>query len=285
MNPNAGDFDSVLRRAVMALTDAGIEGAAADGRILAAAAFGLSREDMLRYPDMPLDPGKTETFEKFIDRRVAREPVSRILGKREFRSLEFDIVPATLDPRPDSETLVEAVLERAVGLRQAPRLLDIGTGSGCLLLSVLHELPTATGVGTDIDPTALDCARRNASKLELSGQADFVATSWAEGVAGSFDIVLSNPPYIATGEVSHLAPEVAVYDPISALDGGADGLDAYRALSSRIGPVLAEDGVVMLEIGAGQAEDVEAVFATAGFDLIAKRIDLAGRERALLFSR
>ena len=269
----------------MALTDAGIEGAAADGRILAAAAFGLSREDMLRYPDMPLDPGKTETFEKFIDRRVAREPVSRILGKREFRSLEFDIVPATLDPRPDSETLVEAVLERAAGLRQAPRLLDIGTGSGCLLLSVLHELPTATGVGTDIDPTALDCARRNASKLELSGQADFVATSWAEGVAGSFDIVLSNPPYIATGEVSHLAPEVAVYDPISALDGGADGLDAYRALSSRIGPVLAEDGVVMLEIGVGQAEGVEAVFATAGFDLIAKRIDLAGRERALLFSR
>ena len=145
--------------------------------------------------------------------------------------------------------------------------------------------PTATGVGTDIDPVAVDCARRNASKLKLSGQAEFVATSWAEGVAGSFDIVLSNPPYIATGEISDLAPEVAVYDPLSALDGGADGLDAYRALSFCIGPVLAEDGAVMLEIGAGQAEDVEAVFATAGFDLIAKRIDLAGWERALLFSR
>lgn len=285
MTRDSRDLDTVLRQGTAALNDAGIDSAAGDARILAAAVFGLSREDMLRDPTRSLDPGKTATFEALIDRRIAREPVSRILGRREFRSLEFDIGPSTLDPRPDSETLVEAVLEIAAERPCAPRLLDIGTGSGCLLLSILHELPSATGIGTDIDGDAVACARRNASKLGLAGRVDFVTTSWADDVAGPFHIVLSNPPYIATGDIPDLSPEVAVYDPAAALDGGPDGLDAYRALASVLGSVLAPDGDVLLEIGAGQAADVEAVFAASAFVLTAKRADLAGRDRVLIFSR
>ena len=285
MTRDFDDLDSVLRWAVSVLTDAGIDGTATDGRLLVAAAFGLSREDMLRNPGMRPDPGRITRLEGFIDRRVAREPVSRILGRREFRSLEFDIGPATLDPRPDSETLVEAVLEVAARLSHPPRLLDIGTGSGCLLLSILHELPAATGVGTDIASDAIDYARRNASKLGLDERAEFVTTNWADDVKGRFDIVLSNPPYIPTGDIPGLSTEVAGYDPAAALDGGADGLDAYRALSSCVGPVLASPGIVVVEIGAGQAADVDAVFTAAQFCLTAKRVDLAGRERVLLFSR
>jgi len=279
------DLGTVLRRGVAALNDAGIENAAGDGRILAAAVFCLSREDMLRDPGMTLDPGKIGMFEAFVARRMAHEPVSRILGRREFRSLEFEIGPATLAPRPDSETLVEAVLDRAGEVPSGPRLLDIGTGSGCLLLSILHAWPAATGIGTDIDADAVACARRNAIALGLAGRADFLTTCWADGVPGTFDIVLSNPPYIRTGDIPALSPEVAVHDPMAALDGGPDGLDAYRALATCAGGLLAEGGVVVLEIGAGLAVEVEAIFAAGMFGLAEKRPDLSGRDRVLTFSR
>jgi len=279
----AHDLNTVLRRAVSALSGAGIEDAATDARILASAAFELSREDMLRDPAATLDPEAVDAFEKTIVRRSAHEPVSRILGKREFRSLDFEIGPATLDPRPDSETVVEAVLEYAAAMPPDLRMLDIGTGSGCLLLSALYELPAARGIGTDIDPDAVACARRNAAALGLSARAIFMETHWAKGVDGTFDVVLSNPPYIPSGDIAGLAPDVARYDPAAALDGGPDGLDAYRALSAVVGPILTPSGVVVLEIGAGQAGDVQAIFASAGFGLAGTRRDIAGHDRALVF--
>ena len=285
MTRDGCDLSAVLRQAIAKLNDAGIDNAAADGRILAAAAFGLSREDMLRDPALLLDPAKIAAFDAFIARRVAREPVSRILGRREFRSLTFEIAPATLDPRPDSEALVEAALDIASGRSGALRLLDIGTGSGCLLLSILRDLPDATGIGTDIDAAAVACAQRNASNLCLTERVEFVTTSWADGVAGPFDIVLSNPPYIPTGDIRDLSAEVAIFDPVAALDGGPDGLDAYRALATRMDAILAPGGALLLEIGAGQAADVETIFGVAQFALTGKRADLAGRDRVLIFSR
>ncbi|MGB0631639.1 MAG: peptide chain release factor N(5)-glutamine methyltransferase [Alphaproteobacteria bacterium] len=285
MTPDVHDLDTVLRRAVSALNRAGIEDAAVDARVLAGAAFGLSREDMLRDPGSTLAPGAVAAFDGMIVRRAAREPVSRILGKREFRSLDFEICPATLDPRPDSEALVEAVLALANGTMRDLQVLDIGTGSGCLLLSVLHEVPSARGVGTDIDPDAIACAGRNAAALGLSGRADFIRTNWVDGIEEPFDIVLSNPPYIPSGDITGLAPDVAEYDPTAALDGGSDGLDAYRVLSLCVGRVLAPSGVIALEIGAGQGAEVEAIFASAHFGLADTRRDLAGRDRVLVFSR
>ena len=285
MNGTGQELGSVLKKAVSVLNDAGIDGAAADARILAAAAFGLSREGMLRDPDRWVTDGSVSGFVDWVARRAENEPVSRILGKREFRSLQFEIVPETLDPRPDSETVVDAVLEIARNMAPDLRILDIGTGSGCLLLSVLDELPDAQGIGTDIDAAAVACASRNAENLGLAGRARFVQTGWVDGISDSFDLVLSNPPYIRSSEIPTLAPEVSIYDPNTALDGGADGLDAYRALSRCIGRVLAPSGRVVLEIGAGQETDVEAIFAAAGYHFAGRRMDLAGRVRVLLYSR
>ncbi len=285
MTSETYDLKTVLRRAVLTLKKAGIEDAAADSRILAAENFGLRREDMLRSPDMLLDCVSVSAFGRSIARRAAHEPVSRILGRREFRSLDFEIGPATLDPRPDSETIVDAVLDIAADMKPDLRVLDIGTGSGCLLLSILHELPAAHGVGTDIDAGAIACAGCNAHALGLAGRVEFRRTNWVDGVDGPFEIILSNPPYIRTGDIPGLASEVAKYDPTVALDGGWDGLDAYRALSTCISPIVAPAGAVVLEIGAGQEADVETIFTSTGFDLAGKRADLAGRNRAMIFGR
>ena len=285
MTSETYDLKTVLRRAVSTLKKAGIEDAAADSRILAAENFGLRREDMLRSPDMLLDCVSVSAFGRSIARRAAHEPVSRILGRREFRSLDFEIGPATLDPRPDSETIVEAVLDIAADMKPDLRVLDIGTGSGCLLLSILHELPAAHGVGTDIDAGAIAYAGCNAHALGLAGRVEFRRTNWVDGVDGPFEIILSNPPYIRTGDIPGLASEVAKYDPTVALDGGKDGLDAYRALSACISPVVALAGAVVLEIGAGQEADVETIFTSTDFGLAGKRADLAGRNRAMIFGR
>ncbi|MEE2997317.1 MAG: peptide chain release factor N(5)-glutamine methyltransferase [Pseudomonadota bacterium] len=275
---------NVLRKAIPPLSAAGIEDAAADARILASAAFGLSREDMLRDPDALLSMDVVSVFREMIGRRHAREPVSRILGKREFFSLEFEVVQATLDPRPDSETVVEAALDIAKGVASDLRILDIGTGTGCLLLSAMHRLPAVHGVGTDIDPEAVACAGRNASTLGLADRVEFHSTTWTEGVKAPFDIVLSNPPYIPSEDIPGLAPEVKEHDPTVALDGGVDGMEAYRMLAKCIGPVLSPGGTVILETGPGQARRVATIFNAAGYRFDGSRRDLAGHERALILS-
>ncbi|GAB4394228.1 MAG: peptide chain release factor N(5)-glutamine methyltransferase [Kiloniellaceae bacterium] len=277
-----------VARAGERLAAAGIEEPRRDARLLVCRLLGGGPELLLGHPEKELNAEEAARIEAAVARRVAREPVSRILGEREFWSLSFGLNAATLDPRPDSETLVEAVLAE-VSDRAAPlRLLDLGTGTGCLLLALLSELPQATGCGIDISAEAVAQAAANAERLGLSGRARFLRRSWEEGLdvdGGAWDIIVSNPPYIASGEIPGLAPEVAGYDPPAALDGGADGLGAYRALIPAAAEVLTPGGCLALEIGQGQAAAVEALLRAAGLFPYRRATDLAGIERCLLATR
>ena len=274
-----------LRRATALLRDAGVDGAPTDARLLIAAAAGLSREDMLRDPELEIGPDQKTRVDSMIHRRADREPVSRILGKREFHSLSFEVTSATLDPRPDSEVIVEAAIDYARRIDGKPSILDVGTGTGCLLLSVLQAVPEATGTGTDIDPDAVAVARRNADALGCTARVRFQTGDWLSGISGRYDIVVSNPPYIRSADIADLAPEVSRYDPRKALDGGADGLDAYRVLADQAPEILADSGAVLMEIGAGQADDVTGLFTAAGWQPLETLTDLAGHSRCLIFAR
>ena len=233
-------------------------------------------------------PPPDEGVDRFFDlvaRRADGEPVARILGRREFWGLPFALAPATLEPRPDTETVVEAALGLVRGAGGAASILDLGTGSGCLLLALLSELPDAAGVGVDRSPAAAAAARRNARSLGLGDRARFVAGDWAEAISGRFDLVVSNPPYIATEHIEALAPEVRRHDPALALDGGADGLDAYRAIVADLPRLLAPSGVAVLELGAGQRDAVAGLARAAGLVVIGSNPDLAGTPRALALGR
>lgn len=267
--------------AAAALAAAGVEDARTDARLLAQHAFGLDRGQLLAARDRPASDAERERLAGLIERRKAREPVSRILGMREFWSLDFVLSPATLDPRPDSETVVEAALALVDDRRAPLRVLDLGTGTGCLLLALLSELPAAFGVGVDRSPEAAATARQNAVRLGLSGRAGFVVADWATALAGGFDLVVSNPPYIAADEMAGLAPEVARFDPVLALLGGADGLDAYRAITADLGRLLAPGGWAVLEVGQGQDAAVADLLARAGLVRGGVRPDLAGVPRAV----
>ena len=285
MTAGSVTLSAVLRGAAEELRNAGVPDAMSDARILAATALGLTREDMLREPHREIDPAALVAFGKMIARRCGREPVSRILGAREFRSLAFRLGPDTLDPRPDSEIIVEAAVAYGERFPEPVRVLDICTGTGCLLLALLNELPDAVGVGTDIARGAVEIAARNAGEHNLSDRTTFVRTNWTDGIEGRFDVVVSNPPYIETAEIATLAPEVSDYDPMTALDGGADGLDAYRDLADRLARSLAPEGVAVIEIGAAQSEAVTQIFTLAGFPLVETRHDFGGHPRCLVFAR
>ena len=276
---------SELRLAAEKLRAAGVPDAMADTRILAAAVFGMSREDMLLEPRRPIDLTARDRFHAIIERRRLREPVARILGAREFRSLDFALRPETLEPRPDSEVVVEAAVAFGRAFPGAVRVLDLGTGTGCLLLSVLSELRDGTGVGSDIAAGAIEIATRNAYNLGFSERVKFIQTKWTEGIDCTFDLILSNPPYIMTGDIENLAPEVAAFDPPLALDGGKDGLDAYRALAQCIPEKLSSPGVLVIEIGAGQHDDVTMIFDAGGLSLFGSETDLGGHVRALFFAK
>ncbi len=215
-----------------------------------------------------------------MKRRVNREPLAQIVGHREFWSLDFIVTHDTLTPRPDSETIVAAALALADGRDRAVQILDFGTGTGCLLLSLLHEWPQARGVGVDCSAAALDVARRNAASLGLSNRAQFIRGAWGAGLRGSFHVIVANPPYIAEAELPGLAPELG-FEPLGALSGGHDGLDAYRALAGDIARLLATDGVAVLEVGQGQAESVEAILRASGLTIGPRQRDLAGIERGV----
>jgi release factor glutamine methyltransferase len=221
-------------------------------------------------------------FGRMTARRAPREPVSRILGRREFWSLEMKVTPATLDPRPDSESLVGAVLARIAEPSAAIRILDLGTGCGCLLLALLSELPRARGLGVDIDLEALAAARDNARGLGLAARAGFAKSDWGRDLVGSWQLIVSNPPYIKDSAIADLAPEVARYDPPRALSGGEDGLEAYRQLAPQISRLLAADGMAALEVGRGQADAVERLLGEAGLRTLDRTRDLAGIERCLV---
>jgi release factor glutamine methyltransferase len=272
------------RRALAArLTSAGIDSAELDARLLIGAALGLDLTGLIVAASRELTPDESNRLESLATRRLDGEPVARILGQKEFWGLPLQLSAATLVPRPDTETVVELALELARGSPRHPqRIADIGTGTGAILLALLHEWPDAFGVGTDISRDALRTARRNASDLGLLPRAGFVACDYAAALAGPFDLIVSNPPYIRTGDIAGLAAEVRDHDPVAALDGGADGLDAYRALIPQAADSLGPGGALVVEVGLGQTSEIEALMTAAG--LIVRhpvKADLAGVPRGI----
>lgn len=275
---------AALSAAGRRLQAAGVGTPRLDAAVLMQHALGVSRESLLAGRDLPLGAGEVRRLARLVRRRAAREPLAYLTGRREFWSLDFAVDPSTLVPRPESETLVEAVLAHAAGLAARPRLLDLGTGSGCLLIALLSELPDAVGLGVDVSAAALSLARANAERHGLAARAVFVATDWGAPLAGRFDTIVCNPPYVAAGILDSLAPEIARHEPRATLDGGADGYACYRRLAPEMARLLAAQGIAALELGAGMADGVAALFRAAGLVEIVRRRDLAGVERCALFS-
>jgi release factor glutamine methyltransferase len=263
------------------LKESGVDSARLDARLLVAQATGASVEQLVAFPERRLSDDECARLRATVERRARREPLAQIVGHREFWSLDFLVSRDTLIPRPDSETIVAAALALAGPRDAARRVLDFGTGTGCLLLALLHEWPHAAGVGVDRSAGALDIARRNAAALGLGTRARFVVGNWGAGLDGPFDVIVANPPYIAEGELAGLAPELA-FEPRGALAAGADGLDAYRALAPDVRRLLAPAGVAVFEVGMGQAGDVEAILRDAGLEIGPRQRDLAGVERAVI---
>jgi release factor glutamine methyltransferase len=281
LDPQAG-IGATLDRAAAMLRAAGIDSARLDARLIVAAATGWSREELLVEPRRVPGEGAFEAIAAMVQRRAGREPLSHILGTREFWSLPFRVTADVLTPRPESETLIEAVVARARGRTAPAALLDLGTGSGCLLLALLSELPHAIGTGVDRSAAALAVAAGNARALGLAGRATWRQGSWTEGLDGRFDVIVSNPPYIPSSDIAGLADEVARFEPRAALDGGRDGFDAYRALMPGVRRLVARGGLVAFEVGAGQAGAVAALAAASGLTPAGTCRDLAGIERVVL---
>lgn len=277
-----------IRLLTEALRDAGIDTPERDARLLVAAAAGQDPAWLISHGEASVPADTLSRIAQYRQERLDRRPVSRILGTRAFWRHSFLITGATLDPRPDTETLIEAALDLIAekDLAKAPlHILDLGTGTGCILLSLLAELPQATGVATDVSPEALATARANAAVLNLSGRAHFLLSDWFDQILGTFDVIVSNPPYIRSSEIANLAPEVARHDPPTALDGGPDALDAYRRIAGGLAPHLKDGTLVLLEVGLGQANAVVEIMRERCKPLssrnVLERQDLAGIVRAV----
>lgn len=285
-NPFTGQSIESARRALAAqLKSARLDEAELDARILVGAALGLDLTGLIAQAARPLTAAEALRLAQHAQRRIAGEPVARILGAQEFWGMPFRLSEATLVPRPDTETVVELALEIFRGLTisgRRARIADIGVGSGAILLALLREIPDAFGVGTDVSLTALNTARDNAAALGLADRAGFVACSYASALRGPFDLIVSNPPYIPSTEIPKLSIEVREHDPHLALDGGNDGYDAYRALIPQAAERLAAGGALIVEAGQGQARNIEALM-TAGALTVERppKADLAGIPRAV----
>lgn len=247
-------------------------------------ALGIGGSDLVLDGGRPIGAEGAAAIAQVLRRRLAGEPVARIIGEWEFWSLPFRLSPDTLVPRPDTETVVETALGRLPDRNAPLRILDLGTGSGCILIALLSELPGAFGVGLDRSLPALRTARENAWANGVGPRAAFVAGDWWEALAGPFDLVVSNPPYIATHEIDGLSAEVRLHDPAAALDGGSDGLDAYRRIVAA-GHLLADGASLVLEVGATQAQAVAALGLAAGLHEPEIAKDLAGHARVVSFRR
>ncbi len=265
---------------------AGIDTARLDARVLTAHVLGVEPERVFGYPETVLSDAEQQRLTELSRRREGREPLARIIGEKEFWSLTFQVSEDTLIPRPETETVIEAVLDRIDARSGSLKVLDLGTGSGCLLISLLSELPRAEGVGIDISQGALQTATENARQNGVAERAQFIQNDWCSGLAepyaGVFDIIVSNPPYIANGEIGTLEPEVSVHEPERALAGGPDGLDSYRMLVRDAGALLAPAGILAFEVGWTQAEQVERMARDQGFDIIGQYPDLVGVARCVV---
>jgi release factor glutamine methyltransferase len=283
----ARSFDAIRRDAVQRLENAGIETPDADARILLARAASLDDAQLIARRADLADRELCARFEAMLMRRLAREPVARILGSREFWSLEFSLSPETLVPRPDTETVVEAALQLFPQRDAAIRIADLGTGSGAILAALLRERPFASGVAVDVSEAALRVAHRNFERLGVGARAACLCANWLDGISARFDLIVSNPPYIATRELALLSPEVRENDPRLALDGGADGLDAYRAIVPALERGLVESGYAVLELGQGQEPAIgRLVEMFPALETSGKaRADLAGIGRAFVIRR
>ena len=272
-----------MRLLADAFAKAGIEDAAIDARLLLCAAAGFDHVALIRDPDLPIEEEAAELALAMAQRRLAREPVSRILGERSFWSFDLLVTPAVLDPRPDTETVVDGALE-VLGERQGEALsvLDLGTGSGAILCALLDVFPQARGLGVDLSKEACAVARENIARCELNQRGQVRQGSWDAGLPGPYDLVVSNPPYIETAALAGLDPEVRLHDPMLALDGGPDGLTAYRDIAALLPALVAPGGYAILEVGQGQAPAVMGLLTARGFAGVRAKCDLAGVERAVI---
>ncbi|MFV0298322.1 MAG: peptide chain release factor N(5)-glutamine methyltransferase [Hyphomicrobiaceae bacterium] len=278
-----------VKRVAAILHASGVDTPGLDARRLTLGLLLLDEVVLVREPERPVGHDEIETLKAGVLRRLAHEPVSRILGRRSFHGMEFEIGAATLDPRPDTETLVDGV----IGLVRSgvvpggvrPRILDLGTGAGAILIALLAALPGATGVGCDIDADALAIAKANARRLGVDERAGFITSKWFETVDGVFDLIVSNPPYIPRDEIAGLDAEVRLYDPHLALDGGVSGLVEYETIIAGLPGALAADGWVVFEVGRGQASDVADLLVRAGgnvtYEIQEPWLDLAGVQRCV----
>lgn len=278
----APTVEACIAAAADRLKAAGIDQPRREGRLLLAHALGIDPAAVIGHPEYPV-PDRAG-FLALVERRARGVPMAHILGRREFWSLDFRVTADTLDPRPDSETLVEAALDMLADRRgDALSVLDLGTGTGCLLLAVLSELPRAEGTGVDLSQAAAKVARENARRLGLDARCRFLVGDWASALDGRFDLILANPPYIPRGEITSLQREVAQFEPNLALDGGQDGLDAYRHLAGTLpGLLLPDESIAVIEVGDGQWARAAGIFEGAGLAVAAPRYDLAGVARCVI---
>ncbi len=284
LTPQSHTAKEALREAVMRLQAEHIETASLDARLLLEHALGVSREQLLMALDEPLTAWQEDAYRDLVDRRARRQPVAQLIGRREFYGLDFRVTEHTLDPRPDSETIIQALV-KAMPDRDAPlRILDLGTGTGCLLLTLLNEFPNASGVGVDKCPHALRVAMENAAALGVKTRAQFMLSDWCEKIEGNFDIIVSNPPYIPTRDIADCPPEVSQHEPKLALDGGEDGLDCYRTIIAALPRFLAKRGMAALEMGIGQQQALETLAVQHALQVHAVRHDIQHLPRCILLT-
>lgn len=283
--PNLPTLRTLWGEGVALLKAAEIDSALLDARLLLQHALGLAPEKFVSALDAEVEDSNTARYFRLIDRRIKHEPVSRIIGSRAFWKHEFLLSADTLDPRPDSETLIEECLSLFVDRERPLKILDLGTGTGCLLISLLSEFPNAHGVGVDIAYGAVETARINARHAGVGERVQFIATGWNNFDSAGFDLVISNPPYIPTAIIESLSPDVRDFDPRRALDGGRDGLDPYREIFAKLSHWMQPCGFAVMETGEGQAEALKHLGEDAGYRFHAMRNDLSGIARIVTFTR
>lgn len=287
MTAESPTIGELLARARSRFAEAGLDDPAVDARSLVAGLFDLSFTELATRRNEIADPSRAETLKAAVERRLRHEPVHRILGEREFYGLPISLSPATLEPRPDTEILVDRMLphlRRLAASHDTIDILDLGTGTGAICLALLHECPQARGLASDISAEALQTAEANAARNGLSVRFRTAHGPWFAPVSGRFHAIVSNPPYIRSEVMETLSPDVRLFDPAAALDGGADGLDAYRAIAEGAAGFLQPDGIIGLEIGFDQRISVTALFEAAGFRLIEAARDYGGNDRVLVFA-